>query len=454
MKKYLRLTLAIIGMIPFHGCDNPVQTSATETIQGDIVWDKSFGGENSEELSVIIPTPDGGYLLGGDSFSNVSGDKSQGHFGGGDYWVIKIDAKGNKVWDKTFGGFRSDILKCLVKTSDGGYLLGGYSQSGPTGNKTTGSNAKIDYDYWIIKIDNNGDKIWEKTFGMTDNDYLRGMVATEDGGYLLAGNSSIPETGESYGSDDFWVIKINALGEKVWEKSYGGTQYEALWRIIPTNDKAFLLAGHSNSNASGDKSQDSKGDFDFWILKIDSDGHKIWDSSIGGFKSESLLGIAPSSNGGYILVGATDADSSPSGDVSGASKGFYDYWVVKANEQGVKVWDKTFGGNLNDFPDCLPISYNGGYLIGGYSFSDKSGDKESPLFGDKGDLDFWVINLDSKGNKLWDKSFGGTSSDFLFSIIPAHDDGYLLVGSSGSPKAGQKTSETNGSTDFWIVKIK
>lgn len=441
-------------MIPFYGCDNPVQTSVPETIQGDILWDKSFGGDNSEQLSVIIPTLDGGYLLGGESFSNASGDKSHEHFGGGDYWVIRINANGNKIWDKTFGGFRSDILKSIVESSDGGYLIGGYSQSGPTGNKTTGSNAKLDYDYWVIKIDHDGNKIWEKTFGRADNDYLRGLVATDDGGYLLAGNTSIPETGESNGSDDFWVVKISALGEKIWDKAFGGAAYETLWRIIPTKDQAFLLAGHSSSNASGDKSQSSKGDSDFWILKIDSDGRKIWDSTVGGFKTESLLGITPSPGGGYIIAGATDADSSPSADVSTASKGLYDYWVLKINEQGGKVWDKTFGGNSNDFPDCQPISYNGGYLIGGYSHSDKFGDKTSPLLGDKGDSDFWLINIDSNGNKLWDKSFGGISTDFLFSIIPAIDDGYVLAGSSGSPKADQKTSETKGSSDFWIVKIK
>lgn len=454
MKKYLHLTFGIAILAPFYSCDNPVQTSATETIQGDVVWDKSFGGEGSEEFSAIIPTTDGGYLLGGDSFSNISGDKSQDHFGGGDYWIIRIDASGNKVWDKTFGGFRSDVLKCMVKTFDGGYLVGGYSNSGPSGNKTTGSNAKPDYDYWIMKIDDNGNKIWEKSFGMEANDYLRGAVATEDGGFLLAGNTIIPETGTTIGSSDFWVVKINASGEKIWDKVFGGAGWETLWKIIPTNDKAFLLAGNSSSTSSGDKSQETNGGSDFWAIKIDANGHKIWDSAFGGYREESISGIANSQNSGHIFAGITDTDYSPAGDVTDITNGFMDYWIVRTDEKGSKLWDKTFGGTLDDVPDCNPISYNGGFLIGGYSNSGNSGNKTSLPLGNTGDSDFWLINIDSDGNKLWDKSFGGNSLDRLMTIIPATESGYLLAGRSASPKSSQKKSGTNGSLDFWIIKIK
>src|SRR5690606_9304903 len=145
------------------------------------------GGSGDDFLHITAPTPDGGYLLGGYSYSSASGDKSENSKGGSDYWVVKIDGSGNKVWDKTFGGSGEDILYSTTPTPDGGYLLGGYSASPASGNKS--ENSKGSYDYWIVKIDGSGNKVWDKTFGGSDNDILHSTTPSPDGGFLLAGSS-------------------------------------------------------------------------------------------------------------------------------------------------------------------------------------------------------------------------------------------------------------------------
>jgi hypothetical protein len=190
-------------------------------------WDKDFGGSSSSsnDLTSLQQTTDGGYILGGFSDSPAGGDKTQPSQGSFDYWVVKIDAGGNKQWDKTFGGSSGDRLTSLHQTADGGYILGGYSSSGAGGDKTQAS--KGGDDYWVVKIDASGNKQWDKTFGGSNQDYLSSLQQTTDGGYILGGYSSSGSGGEktqpSQGSFDYWVVKIDAGGNKQWDKGFGGS---------------------------------------------------------------------------------------------------------------------------------------------------------------------------------------------------------------------------------------
>ena len=413
-------------------------------------WNKTLGGGANDYLSNIIPTNDGGFLLGGYSGSDISDNKSQASKGLFDYWIVKIDASGNKVWDKTFGGESNDFLNKIISTNDGGYLLGGHSGSNNTGDKSQGSKGQGDY--WVVKIDASGNKVWDKTFGGSSVDFaLKSIISTSDGGYLLGGTSLSNNTGDksqiSRGLYDYWVIKIDASGNKVWDKTFGGGSSDLLNSIIPTNDGGYLLGGFSYSGIGGDKSEASKGNgyYDYWVVKINANGAKVWDRTIGGSEADVLNDMIATNDGNYLLIGYSN--SNIGGDKSESSKGDYDYWVVKINTNGTKIWDKTYGGNKSDVLYSVVTFADGTFLLGGASYSDIGADKsEAPKSDYK--YDYWVVKVNANGTKIWDKTLGGVSDDYLMSVISTNDGGYLLGGYSVFNNTGTVD------TDYWLVKIK
>ncbi|MBA4850567.1 3-coathanger stack domain-containing protein [Emticicia sp. BO119] len=414
------------------------------------IWDKRFGGSNYEELRYMLPTNDRGYLLGGYSNSDISGDKTQASQGGNDYWIVKIDADGIKLWDKRFGGNTNDILTSMLPTNDGGYLLGGWSESGNTGDKSQTSQGYSDY--WIVKTDANGTKIWDKRFGGSNADILRSILPTNDGGYLLGGESYSGFSGDksqvSQGGLDFWIVKIDANGTKLWDKRFGGINDDVLWNMINTGDGGYLLGGFSWSDISGDKSQSSRGDADYWVLKIDANGTKIWDKTFGGSDMDFLTSVVQTSDGGYLLTG--ESGSGISGEKSHILLGDRDCWLVKIDANGTKMWDKRFGGNGTDWlPTIVPVS-DGGYLLGGGSSSDISGEKSEKS---QGDFDYWIVKIDVNGTKIWDKAYGGANLEGIGSILPISDGGYLLGGGSDSGISGDKSQSSQGGRDFWVLKV-
>lgn len=233
------------------------------------LWEKHFGANFNEGLSSIVPTADGGYLLGGTSYSGISNDKTEASRGNDDFWILKTDADFNKVWDKRYGGSSTESLNFILPTSDGGYILSGDSESGISGDKTEASRGQSDF--WIVKIDANGNKLWDKSFGGNRRDFLGGVYPVSDGGYLLIGSSESDISGDKTGvsrnlsdieDDDCWIIKIDANGNKLWDKTYGGDLEDGLGAIIPTSDGGYLLGGYTNSTISGEVTVASKGSYD------------------------------------------------------------------------------------------------------------------------------------------------------------------------------------------------
>src|SRR5688572_5186885 len=443
-KNWLRRCLAILLVVNF-SFNVQAQTAP------NILWDKTIGGSNGEALSSLQQTSDGGYILISSSWSPISGDKTQASKGGYDYWIIKLDANGNKIWDRTFGGNEEDFPTYIQQTSDGGYILGGYSVSGISGDKSQA--AKGQQDYWIVKLDNNGNKLWDKTFGGSGEDDLSLVLQTTDGGYILGGSSNsgigADKSQISKGDYDYWVVKLDANGNKLWDKTFGGSNYEFLNSLQQTLDGGYILGGNSVSGISGDKTQPSyQGSSDYWILKLDAGGNKLWDKTFGGNSTEGLSSIQQTIDGGYFLGGGSW--SGISGDKSQASQGGYDYWVVKLNALGNKTWDKTFGGNDDDLFISSQQTSDGGYILSGYSDSNISGDKSQ---NSKGTYDYWVIKLNNNGNKIWDKTLGG-NNDVLFCFIKqTSDSGYIMGGVSESGISGDKTQASKGSYDIWMVKL-
>ncbi|QMU28778.1 T9SS type A sorting domain-containing protein [Adhaeribacter radiodurans] len=486
------------------------------------VWDKSFGGKGAETISIIIAATDGGYLLGGSSSSGKEGDKSEVSKGASDYWLVKVDATGKKLWDKTIGGNQEDNLTTIITTPDGGYLLGGYSRSGKSADKSESNKGRPDAqgsyspDYWVVKIDSKGKKIWDKTFGITEadsmqEDRLTSIITTPDGGYLLGGTSGF-ETGDVGAQGVYWIIKIDAHGQQLWDKTYARDYYSKLSDLVSTPDGGYLLAGVSSfepsvywivktdgkgnkiwdrtygggsilpcaaceinsstpveilltplghyllagytySDQGGDRSEENRGREDYWLVEIDGNGQKIVDKSFGARNSDKLTAIIAAPNGRYLLGGYSNSTSSY--EKSENSKGNYDFWLVETEisifpPSTLEAWNLRYGGSNSDYLTTVVKTLDGGYLLGGYSYSPKSGDKSQNGYGKS---DYWVVKTDAAGAKLWDKRYGGTGEDYLKSIVGTPDGGFLLGGGSESGSSGNKTASSKGGRDIWVVKI-
>ncbi len=413
-------------------------------------WDLGLGGNQGDFLYYGQQTSDGGYFAVGSTDSDGgTGDVSDVTRGNTDYWVIKLNTNGTTAWDKRFGGDGNDGLRSGKQTSDGGYVIGGWTYSGISGDKTEDSRGGTDY--WIIRLNSSGIKQWDYRFGGEEDDYLSDIIVTSDGGFLLGGRSSSNAFGDkteaSRGSSDYWVVKISSTGVKQWDKRFGGTSDDYLTTLVATADGGYLLGGYSSSQVSGDKTQPRVGSNDYWVVKINSVGTKQWDAVYGGSSNDVLTSMKNTTDGGFILGGYSN--SPVSGSKTQASKGLNDYWILKASGTGTVQWDMTLGGNLNDDLYSLEQTSDGGYLVGGSSESGINGDKS---IASRGAADYWILKLNSVGSKQWDVAFGGSDSDFLRTLKSTSDGGYAFFGYSWSGLSGDKTQSSRGSLDYWIVK--
>ncbi|HYV90618.1 MAG TPA: T9SS type A sorting domain-containing protein [Chitinophagales bacterium] len=428
-------------------------TSHFSLAQNSLVkqWDYRFGGTDDDWLYSLQQTTDGGYILGGYSISDSSGDKTQPSWGGWDHWIVKTDSLGIKQWDKRFGGTGYDKLSSLQQTTDGGYILGGSSYSGISGDKTQPSWGG--WDYWIVKIDSLGIKQWDKRFGGTDADCLFSLQQTTDGGYILGGYSYSgiggDKTQPSWGGWDYWILKIDSLGVKQWDARFGGNSHEFFSSLKQTTDGGYVLGGSSESGIGGDKTQPSWGHDDYWILKIDSLGVKQWDKRFGGIGDDNLCSVQQTTDGGYILGGSSS--SGISGDKSEPSWGGDDYWIVKIDSLGVKQWDKRLGGTDDEqgFGNITQTS-DGGYLIAGTSYSPFGGDKTENNLGVE---QSWIVKTDSNGTKEWDKTVLTTGHDELGQAIQTKDGCFVIANWTLAGIGGDKTQASQGNYDYWIVKF-
>ncbi len=427
-------------------CVLPPLFAQTPSIQ----WQNTIGGNYEDVLYSLQQTADGGYILGGRSTSNISGDKTENSLGSEDYWVVKLDATGTIQWQNTIGGNGIEFLFSLQQTADGGYILGGYSESNVSGDKT--ENSLGNADYWVVKLNALGAIQWQNTIGGNDIDVLNSIQQTADGGFILGGNShsniSGDKTENSLGSADYWVVKLNATGAIQWQNTIGGDGFDLLFSIQQTADGGYILGGFSSSNISGDKTENALGNEDYWVVKLNATGAIQWQNTIGGNGIDELNSIQLTADGGYILGGSSN--SNISGDKTENSLGEEDYWVIKLNAAGVIQWQNTIGGNFEEQFYSLQQTADGGYIIGGYSDSNISGDKTENCLGW---YDFWVIKLNATGSIQWQNTIGGNSYDALIALLQTVDGGYILGGISFSNISGDKTENSNGDIDYWVIKL-
>jgi len=363
---------------------------------GIIEWDKTFGGDMDDVPASIIATRDNGYIVAGKSTSGVSGDKTAPSKGNADLWMVKMDSLGNKIWDKAYGGNYDEYGGSIVETGNG-YLLGGTSYSHKSGDKTEISRGSGDY--WILKLDKQGNKVWDKTYGGNLGEGLKSIDITASGGYILGGESGSDVSGEKSqpgrGRGDYWVVTVDKDGKKLWDKTLGGDMGESLEDLQTTRDGGYILGGYSESNAGIDKSENSKGAYDYWIIKLDASGNKLWDRTFGGSDTEQFLSLQQTKDKGYILAGYSH--SGQSGDKTEASRNrpgnYNDYWIVKTDSLGQIEWDKTIGGSEGDMASDIKQFTANDYIVAGWSTSRKSGDKTLPRLGLEQHGDAWLVRL-------------------------------------------------------------
>jgi hypothetical protein len=357
-------------------------------------------------------------------------------------------------WDRTYGGNADDDLTSVEPTRDGGYILNGFSRSGSSGDKTQPNPGRSAL--WIIKVDSAGAKQWDRTFGsasLYDEGAIR-AAQTSDGGYLLAGGAYAGASGDKthpgLGYTDFWVIKLDAQGNKQWDRTLGGSGNDAGTCVALTPDGGYLVGGPSDSGVSGEKTQPALGgSSDYWVVKLTGQGQIQWDRTFGGTGEDQLLALHPTADGGYLLGGASE--SGPFGDKTQAARGRRDYWVVKTDALGRKEWDTTLGGSGDEWLQALSATSDGGYVLEGFSESSVSGERTHPT---QGGSDGWLVKLDGSGRVLWDQVVGGRDNDVIRRVLPQPGSGYLLGLSSASGASGDKSQPSNGLVDYWLVRLK
>lgn len=480
MKYYLLL----LQRLPFCA----VFLCSAVTFAQDILWEKSYGGKHADFLFDVIPTPDYGFILAGSSLSKKTGNKTQDNQGDLDYWVWKMDEKGELDWQKSIGGSGQDKLRCVLLTNEGGFLLAGSSSPNllttpdeipPDGKYLDGDKkekGRGEADFWIIKLNAKGIEEWQKTIGGSGQDEVSCIVRTRDGGFVIGGSSSSDKSGEktddNFGGLDYWVMKLDKDGKIVWQKTLGGQYNDELRSIAIAEDGGFVLGGSSNSPDGGTKTQKNIGQADYWIVKLDKDGNEQWQKTIGGNGDDELNVVHTTADGNYVLGGNSNSESS--GDKKSSNQSGTDFWVMKIDKDTQEIlWQETYNIAKVDVLTSLVENDDKTILLGGYAqgevVSKGKGIRKEILkqvqgYEPKvkaGTDDYVAIKINEKGEELWRKNVGSDGKDILKKVIETRDGGYLMAGTSktiltadGGVKATGNKSSGKGSNDFWVVKLK
>lgn len=366
MKKIYFLSLFILYYL----------SSQEQTIQ----FIKHYGDACPDFGLSVDNTSDGGYILLGHTQNFIATGHQM-------LYLIKVDSAGNQKWQQVLGGNNFDFGQSVKQTTDGGFILFGFTNSFGAGG----------YDMYLVKTDSAGNLQWQKTYGDTANDYGYSVSQTADGGYILAGST------RSYGSGnlDAALIKTDSAGNQQWAKYFGGTGNDGGYDVSITNDGGYALAGYTyNFGATLD---------DAMLIKTDSAGNQQWLKHYGGAGNDRALSVMQTIDHGFILGGYTNS----------SGNGSEDMYLIKIDSSGTQQWDKTFGGALSDKAYSIDITGNNGYVLAGITSS----------FG-AGGSDMYIVKTDTSGNFSWQKTFGGVYDDAGFCIKQTPDLGYVVIGNT------------------------
>lgn len=341
-------------------------------------WARTYVGTAGGNAKSVIQSSDGGFVVVG-SVRAIGQDNA-------DAWALKVDANGDLMWSKSFGGAGSDEATAVTPTSDGGYIVVG----------TVGSLAagRVDTDAWVLKLTSNGQIEWQRSYGGPSPDRAAAVQPTGDGGYIVAGvTSSFRAT-----NTDAWVLKLDGVGNLTWQKTFGRGGYDGARSVQPTADGGYVVAGVLDDWRPY-----------AWVVRLDADGGVVWQRILRGPGSTDATSIRVTADGGYVVAGEILGDA----------------WVIKLDAGGSILWQKTYGGTRADrAPSIEPVS-GGGYVLAGSTYS----------FG-AGGTDVWVTKLDDSGEIVWQQTYGGAGGDEAGVVRPTSDGGFIVVGQTDSFGAG------------------
>ncbi|MEA2104038.1 MAG: T9SS type A sorting domain-containing protein [Candidatus Cloacimonadota bacterium] len=360
----------------------------------DTLWTKTYGGSYTDHSYSIQLTTDGGYVIVGYTESYGAGNS--------DFWIIKTNEIGIEEWNQTYGGNSSDVAHSVQQTFDGGFIIAGFTWSYGAGN----------FDVWIVKTDESGNEVWNQTYGGSYFDLAFSIQQTSDGGYIIAGETETNVTS----SKDFWLIKIDEYGNEEWNQIYGGSDQDRAYSVQQTIDGGYIVAGYTESYGMGNS--------DFWIVKADENGIEEWNQTYGGNYFDKAYSIIQTTDGGYIIAGYTES----------YGVGVSDFWIVKTDDSGNEEWNQTYGGDYFDRANSIQQTSDGGYIIAGYTES----------YG-TGQVDFLLVKIDASGTEEWNQTYGGNGYDYAYSVRQVTDDGYVV--------AGGTESYGSGLYDIWLIRL-
>ncbi|MBI1224165.1 MAG: T9SS type B sorting domain-containing protein [Bacteroidetes bacterium] len=398
-------------------------------------WSHHYGGTKSDAANDVQSTTDGGFIVAG--YSRSLDEDLTGNKGASDYWVVKLDSLGGLQWQQNYGGLDNDIATAILQTDDGGYIVAGGTVS--FDGQVSGNHGAEDA--WVLRLDDLGNILWKKTYGGTLNDRAESIHPTSDGGFILSGYSQSDDGDltSNHGEFDYWIFKIAANGNLVWQKSLGGGLSEYAFDAIETSDGGFLAVGSSFSN-DGDVSG-NQGFYDYWVVKLTGSGSLSWAKSFGGIGEERAYAVTLTT-GGFLVAGTSN---SVTGNVSG-NNGGYDYWVTKISDTGVLLWSKNFGGSVEDRAQGIFGKADGGAIVCGLS-----GSSNADVGGNFGSKDGWLINLDANGQLLWEKNFGGSLDDRFSAVLSLNNGGFACAGFASSND--HDLDGNYGEQDMWVIRL-
>gem|GEM_PF-1160877 len=387
-------TIAIISFIfliqPF------LLASASES--PTIEWSKTFGGKKYDAATHHIQTIDDGYAIIGSTSS--LGPRGQ------NFWLVKTNRNGTIDWNKAYGGKGDDFAYAIIQTDDLGFAIAG---------ATTSFDTQEDFDFLLIKTNSTGDVEWYKTYGGLFDDHATALIKTTDGGYAIVGVSNTSVNG-----NDFLLIKIDSKGIIEWSKTYGGAGEEKAWSLIQIQGNGFVVSGSTTSYGSGSS--------DVWLVKTDQNGTMQWNKTFGGKGEDSAQAIIQTSDGGFAIAGETRSFGT----------GNYDFWLVKTDQNGTMLWNRTFGGKDEDSARAVIQTTDSGYLLGGFS--------EQVFY-----YDFFLVKTDPQGYMQWNKNFSFGNDEKAYSLIQTMDGNYSMAGPSQSRQGYNffmvKTNNSNMTVD-------
>lgn len=357
------------------------------------LWDQSYGGHDSEHLETLIETTDGGFIMGGATWwESAGGNKTSTNHGFADFWVVRTTAGGNPLWDQTFGGEGYDYLQSVQQTADGGFVLAGTSSSGT--NETKSARPLGFDDGWVVRLDADGNRLWDRTYGGFWNDNATVIRELPDGGFLIGGSSQgFGGTNAGFGELDYWIVRVDRAGTRLWQRLYGGSARDQLLTMALTGDGGCIVGGWSWSGVDGNKTSEYYGYTDYWVLRLDANGNKVWERSYGGIDSEGLNSIV-AMPGGFLLAGYSSSGLSSSKTT--LPLGEFDFWIIRIDENGQDIWQKALGGPNSDVCRAAALTSDGGFILAGSSTS-LAGDRHGRGFG--GD-DYWLVKLTPEAGGL------------------------------------------------------